>query len=378
MAEYSKIAKGHVTSVTGGGTPVINLPFQPLSVKWWNQTAYATPTNTWVYAGYWDVSMGQGGGLVEKFGAGPVTTTGNLSSGGVTTFSAGKLLQYGPFFPLGTTGGAGIALTSGTTLTVTTAAAHGLVSGNWVVFQNLYETSSTGIQQISGIPFQVTVTGANTFTISWNGTNSNSYYTAIDTSATGNAGFRQILYPCLYEPGISFIWNISTTSGVTTVSTTAPHNFQVGQEIGFRIPSVYGSTELNELPDVSIPGSPIYYYINSVPSSNSFTFLGAPAYTAFTVQNIPFASFVGLQFPQVLAVGDVNTGATLFSGGQLYPSPQLYNGFSTTSAPTINGPAILGAYVNNTSQGFFFGSGAAPIASQVIYWEALYHDISVN
>lgn len=376
MAEYSKIAKGHVTTVTGGGTPVINLPFQPQVVKWWNQTAYATPTSTWVANGYWDVSMGQGAGLVEKFNATPVLTSASLSSGGVTSFAAGTLLQYGAFIPLG--GSGGIALTSGTTLTVTTTAAHGLVSGNWVTFQNLYETSTTGIQQIAGIPFQVTVTGTTTFTISWNGTNTNSYYTAIDGSATGTPGFKQILYPALYEPGVSYIWNISTSNGVTTVSTTAPHNLQVGQEIAFRIPKIYGSVELNALPDGLIPGQPIYYYVASVPSSNSFTFLNAPSYTAFTVQNVPFANFVGLQFPQVLAVGDVNTGGYPFTGGALYPSPSLYNGFSTTDASTINGPAIQGAYVNNTSQGFFIGTGGAPIASQVIYWEAEYVDLAVN
>ena len=96
------------------------------------------------------------------------------------------------------------------------------------------------------------------------------------------------------------------------------------------------------------------------------------------MQNIPFLSFVGLKFPQVVAVGDVNTGGFPYTGAQLYPSPQLYNGFSTTSAPTINGPAILGSYVNNTSQGFFIGTGGAPIAAHVIYWEAEYPDLVIN
>ena len=377
MAEYSRLAKGHVTTVTGGGTPVINLPFQPTSVKWWDLTAYASPTSTWVANGYWDVSMGLTTGLVEKFNSTPVLTTASLASGGVSTFAAGQLLQYGPSVLLGASGG--IALTSSTQLTVTTTAAHGLVAGNWITFQNLYETSTTGMQQIAGIPFQViSVTSSTVFVISWNGTNTNSYYTAIDGSATGAAAFKQILYPHLYEPGVSFIWGISTTTGVTTVNTTAPHNYQVGQEIAFHIPPVYGSVELNEGNTVLIPGSSAYYYVASVPSSNSFTFLGAPAYTAFTVQNVTFASFPGLQFPKVVAVGDVNTGGTPYSGGSLYPSPQLYNGFSLSSAPSINGPAILGAFVNNTSQGFFIGTGGAPIAAHTIYWEAMLHDLSIN
>jgi len=101
-----------------------------------------------------------------------------------------------------------------------------------------------------------------------------------------------------------------------------------------------------------------------------------PAYTAFN-PNQPFASYPGEQFPQVVAVGDVNTGGELYNGGNLYPSPRVYNN-SLGLSDTINGPAILGAYVNNTSQGFIIGANAAPTASQVLYWEAKFHDYSVN
>ena len=37
----------------------------------------------------------------------------------------------------------------------TTTAAHGLSTGNFVVFSNLCQTSTTGMQQIAGIPFKV-------------------------------------------------------------------------------------------------------------------------------------------------------------------------------------------------------------------------------
>jgi hypothetical protein len=102
--------------------------------------------------------------------------------------------------------------------------------------------------------------------------------------------------------------------------------------------------------------------------------------TAFN-SNVTVASVPGLQLPQVLAVGDVNSGGVAYSGGALYPSP-VFPTFSG-GAPTINGPAISGAFVNNTSQGFVVGLGVGAVqanallltASSVYLWEATYFDI---
>jgi len=388
MAEYSRLAKGHFTST--GNAQIVNLPFQPDRIEILNFTAMATPANHGVPKAWWDVSMGQGTALALINNATPVLTSGQVLTNGFSTFAAGQLLQYGPLVLLGTTGGAGIAKTSGTVLTVTTAAAHGLQPGDWIVFQNLYETSSTGMQQICGIPFQVQSANFTTtvFQVAWLGNASN--LTAIDTSATGACGFKKILYPTLYEPGVCYPYTITVTSGVGTVTCTAPHNFKVGQEIAFRIPSVYGAQNLNSLPNVLIPGSPNNYFVASVPSATQFTFANAPVLsTAFTV-NATFASFPGLNFAQCVAVGDVNTGGDLYAGGNLYPSPSIYTNLS--SASTINGPAIQGAYINNTSQGFVVGAGNVKVGAasadtssflvgannDVIYWAAYLDDYSVN
>jgi len=109
-------------------------------------------------------------------------------------------------------------------------------------------------------------------------------------------------------------------------------------------------------------------------------------YTAFTT-NQTVSSVPGLSYPQIVAVGDVNTGGVLISSGSaLYPPPQ-YMPISTTTFNTINGPAIRGAYVNNTSQGFVIGTGAGTVATSsslvgdsgdVIYWRAYLHDMSVT
>lgn len=398
MAEYSRLAKGHFTS--SGYAQYVNLPFQPDRIEMLNYSAaLASPTSQNITRGWWDVSMGQGTAVIEGYqpgyatspAVGPTIIYDTVATGGFSTFAAGQMLQYGPLVLLGTTGGAGIAKTSSTVLTVTTAAAHGLTPGDWVVFQNLYETTTTGMQQIAGIPFQVQSANftSTVFQIAWLGNASN--LTAIDTSATGAAGFKKILFPTLYEPGVAYPFAITVTNGVGTVTTTAPHNFHEGQEIAFRIPSVssnpsvYGAQNLNQLPNTLIPGSPQNYYVSSIVSSTQFTFANAPVLSTAFNPNPTFGSLSGLDFAQVVAVGDVNTGGNLYSGGNLYPSPNVYTGLA--SAPTINGPAILGAYINNTSQGFVIGNGAGRVLTtgslvgantNVVYWVAYLDDLSVN
>ena len=387
MAEYSRIAKGHVTTTLVGGTPMINIPFQPEIVKWKNFTASTSGGATgYVTSGYWDISMGQGAAIYEVVTASTLALkTATTITGGVYSFSGNLSLQYSPLVLLGASGG--IVKTDSSTLSVTTTAAHGLVVGQWVTFQNLYETTTTGMQTIAGIPFIVKSVGSpTTFSVAWLGNAAN--LTTIDGSATGAPGFKQILYPELYVPGVAFPWSITLSAGVVTVYTTAPTNFVVGQEIAFNIPSVYLAQELNEYGNVLTPGKPKYFYVTSVGSVevNStyvdfFTFNYSGTLTPLNVALPTFASFPGLGFAQVKAVGDINTGGYPYLGTQLYPSPTVVTGNATTTlitSNTINGPAIQGAYINNTNQGFYIGTTAAPTASQVIYWEAILSDLSVN
>jgi len=371
MAEYSRLASGQVLSA--GGATTVALPFIPNFIEISNQTRAAAASG--VTRAWWETDMGQGAAFVTTTGAGPADGTSYITSAtgtGFSTFQAGLSLQYGPTVFLG--GGGGI--TKASSAVVTTTSAHGLVSGNVVIFQNLYQSASTGMQQIAGIPFVVTVLSGTTFSIPWNTNQSN--YTAIAAGGLNTlASFKKVLYPALYVPGTSFISAIGLGT-TTTITTTAPHNMQVGQEVGFRIPTIWGTSQLNELPNTIIPGSPIYGYIVAVGSSTTMTVnINSSSYTAYN-SNQAFASFPGEQFPQVVAVGDVNTGGLQISAGsQLYPSPLVYNGSGTTAVSTINGPAILGAYINATFQGFIIGSGVAGTAGDTIYWRAYMHDLNL-
>jgi hypothetical protein len=369
MAEYSRIARGSFTTAASPITQIVNLPFQPQRVKLLNYTAYSSPAQYSVTSAQWDIAMGQGVAAFEYIEAASLDwiLAADHTTSGISTFSAGLSLQYGARQQI-------VTSTKGAT-TSFQVTGHGYQTGDIVIFEGLYQSSSTGMPQMSGIPFVITRTDANNFTVNFN--SNNAAYTNLSGSPTG-AYVQKVLYPFLYAPGVSFVTAI-TTGTTTTVTTSAPNNFVVGQEIAFRIPSAWGTTQLNSLPDVAIPGSPIYGYVTSISSSTQFVCnINSTGYTAFTT-NIPVANVPGLTPPQVLAVGDVNTGGVAYSGGALYPSP-VVNG-----ASTINGPAISGAFVNNTSQGFLVqnGVGAAQsstsllTASSLYIWEAFLYDYSV-
>jgi hypothetical protein len=373
MAEYSKLARGSFTTAATVLTQTINLPFQPQRVKLINYTAYSAPTQYAVTQANWDLAFGQGNTTFEylESAAAPWIVAADYTPAGIKTFAAGLALQYGPQIQIA-------SITAANPIVVTTAVAHGLTTGQVVTLQGLYETPTTGMPQISGMPFVITVLSATTFSIIWNGAQSN--YTALTASPVG-AYVTQVLYPWLYLPGVNFI-SALTLGTTTTVTTTSNHNYVQGQEIAFRIPTVYGTTGLNSLPNNVIPGSPIYGFVTSVTSNTTFVCnINSSTFTAFNT-NQPVSSVPGLQFPQVVAVGDVNTGGVVYSGGLFYPSP-LFPTF-VNGIPTINGPAISGAFVNNTSQGFIINNGAGavqPLAtlltpSSLYIWEAYYYDYS--
>lgn len=388
MAEYSRVAKGHFTST--GSAQVINLPFQPDAVQFWNYTAANTAaTSQNIISAYWDASMGQGFAVIEGYNATPALIYDVVSTNGINTFSAGTLLQYGALQGHNQGAITDFSITAASPAVVTTIGNHGLQSGNVIVFENLFQSSTTGMQQMAGVPLTVTVTSATQFSVNWNASGSN--YMAFNTAtATNNVGtYKQVLYPYLYAPNQAVITAINTSTSVVT--TAAAHNFVVGQEVAFRIPPAWGSFQLNSLPDNTIPGSPIYWYVTAV-TQNTFTLglnnfgqtLAAANITAFT-SNVSFAGARTL--PQVISAGDVNTGGVQYSGSALYPAPLVYSGAGTGQVSTINGPAIQGSFINNTSQGFIIGAGAGRVLTtgvlvgantNVIYWRAYQSDLAVN
>lgn len=359
MAEYSKLATGQVLSALTGGPTTVVLPFVPQLIRISNQTRILAGAG--VSEAWWFKDDGQGAAYLNTLTAGVPTTT-YITTGGFSTFQGALALQYGPQLQIASISKANPAL-------VTTAAPHGLVSGNVVILQGLYQSPTTGMPQIATIPFVVTVTGATTFTIPWNTNQSN--YTALAASPAG-AFVRQVLYPALYAPGVDVISSI-TLGATTTIVTAAPSNFVVGQEVAFHIPAIWGTTQLNTLPNNIIPGSPIYGFVTAVTNSTTFVVnINSTGFTAFNT-NPTVAQAVGLSFPLVAAVGDANSGSLLPN----FVAPSFYNGTGTALVPSINGPAVSGAFCNNTSQGFIIGAAVSGTTGDVIDWQAFLLDFSV-
>lgn len=404
MAEYSRIAKGSFTAASGQTSAVIQLPFQPDFVEVWNLTNIGSAASAGnILRAYWDNNIppftpsGKSASqtMVEVYNATPAViydtiytngvTGGTTPRDGITTFSGGQLLQYGPSYGHNSVASADFSITKALPAVITTTTAHGLASGDVVIFEGLFETSTTGMPQLNGIPFTVTVTNSTTFSIPWDTSGSN--YTIFNTAtSTGNIGiFKKVLFPYLYFPGSTFISGI-TLGNTTTVTTTDAHNFRVGQEVAFRIPKQWGTVELNSLPNLQIPGSPMYGYVISVTDYHTVVVnINSSTYTPFVV-NQTVASLTGLSYPQIVAVGDVNTGSMEISSGSVLYPPPVYEPIGTLQFGTINGPAIKGAFVNNTRMGFIIGNGTPQeqagtgtivTSGSEILWRAYLHDVAM-
>lgn len=379
MAEYSRMAKGSFTAGSSQTSAIITLPFQPDFVEVWNFTNIAAgAAASKVTRAWWDSNFVDGSGndatMIEGYSAGSATIFDVIETNGISTFSAGLMLQYGATQQV-----IGITKANPARVNVT---AHGYSVGDTVVFQGLATSvTNNAMRLLNDIQFTiVAVSDADHFDIKWN-TNQSSY-TALSGSPAG-ALVKKVLNPFLYLPGDNVISAI-TTGATTTIATTTYHNFEVGQEIAFRVPSFWGTTQLNSLPNNTIPGSPIYGYVVSI--TDNWTFVCNINSTGFTAFNTNQSTIPTSVTPaQTLAVGDVNTGGVsigTYDNTTLYPSPTFPT--STNRVPTINGPAIKGAFVNNTSQGFIIGTGAPTVitgttivtASSQIIWRAFLHDLA--
>ena len=286
MAEYSRIAQGLILPTSQSF--MVNLPFTPTYVRvdtLDNSTVTGTGANIVKYA-WWNSFMRQGDAVIlaETSGGNNLQFAAGYPNG-ISTFSAGLDFQFGP--PLAIS-----SITKANPAVVTTASPHNLSTGDVVIFQSI-----TGMKQITGIPFVITVTGSSSFTIPWNTNQTN--YTAVSAGT-----LTEVLFPNLYSPGISVISNIGLGTS-TTVTCTAPHNLVVNQEVAFRITPAWGTTQLDSLPNVVVPGSPIYGYVTFINSPTQVTVsINSSAFTAFN-SNVAFAP--GLTSAQLVAVGDINS-----------------------------------------------------------------------
>lgn len=120
--------------------------------------------------------------------------------------------------------------------------------------------------------------------------------------------------PQFYEPSRFVISGI--TLGVTTlVTTTEDMNYVIGQLVRLLIPRFYGCRQLNEQ----------LGYVISIPASNQVEV------TINSSRNVdPFTSSSQTTQPQIIPVGDVNTGI-ISSTGRVIPTTNIPGSFINIS-----------------------------------------------
>lgn len=104
--------------------------------------------------------------------------------------------------------------------------------------------------------------------------------------------------PQYYQPQFFFISNISLGQ-TTTVTTTVNHDYVIGQECRLLIPQGSGCRQLNEITG----------FVTTIPAANQVTL------NINSSMNVdPFTPSTFTIKPQIVAMGDVNTGAINASG----------------------------------------------------------------
>jgi hypothetical protein len=261
--------------------------------------------------------------------------------------NAANLIQYlttGGFTLINTTqqqpgalnnGSTGIsAITNATPPVVTVGSTAGMAAGSVV---RLF--SPTGADEFGGLDFTV---GYNTFSPT---TFDLSYMSA---GGVGTAGsFRVIPYNPIFYPRQRFVASISQAAQAVVV-TTVTHGYQVGQKVSFRVPKIFGMTQLDQVEATIVA-------INTTNTINSFTI------------NVDTSAFSAFTFPA--------NGNQPFSPTVVVPA-----GMDTAFAVNANVNEFSDAWNNVSYYGIQLAAGAnspAGSASDVIYWVAEKAD-SVN
>lgn len=102
----------------------------------------------------------------------------------------------------------------------------------------------------------------------------------------------------------------------TTITTSVNHNYVIGQLVRILIPPTYGTIQLNEQSG----------YVSSIPAANE---------VVVQIDSSKYSSFIasptfGTTKPEILAIGDVNTGL-ISSTGRSLPTTAIPGSFQNIS-----------------------------------------------
>ncbi len=284
FAEHFMLQGTFTAPATLPGVININCGFIPTKVQLFDKTAILSMTGGppalnpgTNYLGFqWDWNNDFGTGLTSVFAMAPnnavatvpVVSNGLITSNGITPYN-GQNASPGVSaigFGATVTGGA-LSKANPAQLTST---AHGLQTGDQIMITGPF-TAATAMNQLGGIIFSVTVTGANTVTIPIDTSGANFTATTVTT-------WRKVTVPPYYYPRYAVITGITAANPIV-VTTSINHGLTVGQQVRLRVPSVMGMVQANNLTGVITAVSTTTVTIGGIDSS-AFTAFAWPATTS--------------------------------------------------------------------------------------------------
>jgi hypothetical protein len=310
------ILSGSFTSpASGNANQVLKLPFQPDLFEIWIQGN--SSGDNWISSAnpgpvkhaVWQSGMAAASALCTANTNGAATDTSSfLSAGGISVIAA-SANQYGSR----QTGSGVTAANPG----VVTINSHGYATGDVVLIEG-----TTAMLQLSGIPWEVTSTGANTFNIG------NAFSTAGFAAAATAVAAQKLLYPGVFTPQLSYVVKV-TTGSTTTIECSYPHGYAVNQTVRFKVPSQWGMTQLDGLKGV----------ISSVTTYGFVVNINSSAFTAFAFPTSAVAA-AGVS-PATCEV--IAEDASIFSGSAVdngYYAVQIGNS-ATAGAAVLSANSAL-------------------------------------
>ncbi len=243
MLPYGKIQRGTLTATASTPQDIVinsmNPPqfFQMKNITQWGAANSAKDIEFW-----WEKSMAQSTarGIHQTSSSTPAMQSLALASDGISTYSTANPPTFASLVTA-------TAVTRGSAngVTVVTVTNDGVVGPKIAVGDFVRLTNVVGMQQISGMIFQVVaVTSTTSITICLD----SSHFAADGTAATVTKVIPQRFYP--RAQFISFISQASSC----VVNLNRDTDFTVGEEVSFRIPSSSSSfttmSQLNNLKGV--------------------------------------------------------------------------------------------------------------------------------
>lgn len=291
---------------TSAGTPV-TLPFQPVISRLdvIDLTAYNAAVafaGQQFYRGLYNLGMSSGFASRTRNTAATFNLVEDvIQTNGFTLFDTVSPVT---FAPAALAAVASISIAS--PAVVTSAAAHGLVTGDIVRI-----TSVNPLDVLNGLLFVVTVTGAATFTIP---------VSTIGQAVVGAGGFfRKVIPPIEWQPEAKIVTAISVAAAAV-VTTSIPHGYVPGAIVRLLVPANFGMTRANGL----------LATITATPTANTFT------------TNVNSTGFTAFAFPQ-------QAPAFASSYAQSVPVGEIASSFLSASANLATRGIILGTSVVGTA-----------------------------